>query len=242
VFSITLPLVEAKESDIVKVQSTEIRNVRGLAPGEPQYRILIVDDQYENQLLLARLMESAGFQIKIAENGAQGIELFQSWHPHFIWMDRRMPEMDGVEATTRIRELPEGKQVKIVAVTASALAEQRQEMLDAGMNDYVRKPYRASEIYHCLKKHLGVKYLYEDIPETHDQDLSLTPEMLNAVPKELLREFKEALENLESEHIEDVISRIAQQDERLQAKLGQLAENFDYPAILRALQIRESDC
>jgi signal transduction histidine kinase/DNA-binding response OmpR family regulator len=235
-FRVDLPLVEARESDIVKIEPAEMSNVTGLAPEQPDYRILIVEDQYENQLLLARLMESIGFQTKIADNGIQGVELFQSWHPHFIWMDRRMPGMDGMEATRRIRELPEGKKVKIVAVTASAFTEQRQEMLAAGMDDYVRKPYRATEIYDCLSKHLGVKYHYEDAAEPQEQDMTLTPEMLNCLPESLLRDLKEALESLEAGRIEAVIQQIATKDQALNKKLSFLAANFNYPAILRVLQ------
>ncbi|MEJ2404983.1 MAG: response regulator [Candidatus Thiodiazotropha sp.] len=91
----------------------------------------------------------------MAENGADGVQIFMSWHPHFIWMDRRMPVMDGMEATRRIRELPDGKEVKIVAVTASVFADQRDEILDVGMDDFVRKPFRAAEIYACMSKHLA---------------------------------------------------------------------------------------
>jgi CheY-like chemotaxis protein len=150
-------------------------------------------------------------------------------------MDRRMPGMDGMEATRKIRELPEGKKVKIVAVTASAFSEQRKEMLAAGMDDYVRKPYRAAKIYDCLSKHLGVKYLYEGAPEPQEQDASLTPEMLDGLPKQLLRELKEALESLEPERIEAAIQRFAAYDQSLQKRLKRLAGNYDYPAILRLL-------
>jgi signal transduction histidine kinase/DNA-binding response OmpR family regulator len=235
-FRIDLPLVAARESDILKIESTQVRHVTGLAPGQPDYRILIVEDQFENRLLLAKLMESAGFETRTAEDGAQGVELFLSWHPHFIWMDRRMPGMDGVEATRRIRELPDGKQVKIVAVTASAFAEQRKEMLAAGMDDYVRKPYRVAEIYDCLAKHLGVKFLYDSVKETQEHDVTLTPEMLNGLPQDLLRDLEEALESLEAGQIEAVIQRIAAQDQRLKETLSNLAANFNYPAILKALQ------
>jgi signal transduction histidine kinase/ActR/RegA family two-component response regulator len=235
-FRVEIPLNESKESDITKLTQTEMSDVEKLATDQPEYRILIVEDQLENQLLLTKLLESVGFQVKIAENGAQGVELFQSWHPHFIWMDRRMPVMDGMEATRRIRELPNGKAVKIVAVTASAFDEQRSEMLDAGMDDYVRKPYRAHDIYDCMAKHLGVKYLYTGTHEPHELDVTLTPEILDGLPEELLGELKEALLSLEPERIETVIKRLGIHDQAVQKKLSQLTGNFDYPTILRALQ------
>jgi CheY-like chemotaxis protein len=116
--------------------------VLGLEPGQPDWRILIVEDQPENNLLLSRLLEDAGFQVCTAANGLEGIDRFQQWRPHFIWMDRRMPVMDGLEATRRIRALPGGEAVKIVALTASVFAEQRGEMLAAGMDDILHKPFQ----------------------------------------------------------------------------------------------------
>jgi signal transduction histidine kinase/DNA-binding response OmpR family regulator len=239
IFNVDLPLVEATEDDLTKMAPIEANNVTGLAPGQPDYRILIVEDQYENQILLANLMQSIGLDVKAADNGVKGVELFQSWHPHFIWMDRRMPEMDGMEAMRRIRKLPQGDQVKIVAVTASAFADQREEMLAEGMDDYVRKPYRAAEIYECLSKNLGLKYLYEDKPESQEQDVTLTPEMLKALPRDILKTFKEALENLEPDRIKAVIQQISLQDKSLGKKLDYYAENFNYPAILKILHTIE---
>ncbi|TRW95265.1 PAS domain S-box protein [Candidatus Methylobacter oryzae] len=238
-FRIDLPLVEVMEADIAKAREVEKGDVVGLAEGQPEYRILIVEDQLENQVLLAKLMESVGFQVKVAENGEQGVQLFQSWHPHLIWMDRRMPVMDGLEATRAIRSLPGGKAVKIVAVTASAFIEQRAESLDAGMDGFVRKPYRFNEIYGCLSQQLGVRYIYEGAPEADKPGMALTSEMLAALPEALRSQLKDALENLESKRIASLIRQIAPIDLELHKVLAYLAENFDYPAILEAL--RETD-
>jgi signal transduction histidine kinase len=235
-FQIDLPLQEAQESDISKPVQPNKGEVIGLAPGQPEYRILIVEDQRDNQLLLTKMMEFIGLKVMLAENGEQGVQLFQSWHPHFIWMDRRMPVMDGIEATRRIRELPGGKEVRIVAVTASAFAEERSMMLEIGMNDYVRKPYRASEIYDCMAKHLGVKYLYEGVSELQEQDVNLTPEMLESLPDKLRGDLIAALESLDRDQIEASIRQVGMYDQTLQKNLSQLVSNFDYPAILEVLR------
>ena len=159
-FRVDVPIELADTADIPATKGEEAGEVAELAPGQPAYRILIAEDQPENALLLSRLMSAIGLEMKVAENGKQCVELFQDWHPDLIWMDRRMPIMDGVEATLRIRELSGGRQVKIVAVTASAFREQQQEMLAAGMDDFVSKPYRFGEIYDCLARQLGLKYVY----------------------------------------------------------------------------------
>lgn len=235
-FRIELPLSEVAKTDIVQSKQVKKGDVVGLSPGQPEYRILIVEDKLENQLLLAKLMESVGFQVRVAENGEQAVKLFQSWRPHFIWMDRRMPVMDGLEATRRIRILPGGNEVKIVAVTASAFIEQRSQSLEAGMDDFVRKPYRFNEIYECMSKHLGVRYIYDGTPDEPEQPaIALTPEMLSVLPEGLRSDLATALESLETQRIARVIQQVASYDRKLQKTLSHLAENFDYPAILKAL-------
>ena len=236
IFSADIPveLVEASDIDTVD-HPAEIREVVGLVPGQAEYRILIVEDHRDNQLLLSKLMQRVGFKVNLAENGEQAVQLFQSWKPDFIWMDQRMPVMDGIEATRRIRELPGGKKVKIAAVTASAFVEESSQLLNIGMDDYVRKPFRASELYDCLAKHLGVRYLYQDIAVALEQDEPLTAESLEGIPEELRAELIEALESLETDRIKSVIQKIGGYDPVLQKPLSHLAENYDYPAILRAL-------
>ena len=236
VFRIELPVETATEAGISGLQSpAQAREVAGLAPGQPSYRVLIAEDQHENQLLLAKLMTAIGLDVKVAENGEQCVKLFQEWHPHLIWMDRRMPIMDGMQATRAIRQLPGGRDVKIVAVTASVFMEQRQEMLDAGMDDFVRKPYRFHEIYDCLAKQLGLKYVYQPAAEAEAAPVQLTSARLALLPAGTRKDLKDALETLDSERIRAVIQRIGEADAELGRMLSRLAENFDYPAILNAL-------
>ena len=218
----------------------EAGEVLALAPGQPECRVLVAEDQVENRLLLAKLLHSVGFKVMLAENGEQAVRLFQSWHPHFIWMDRRMPRIDGVEATKRIRALPDGSDVKIVAVTASVFQEQRDELTRAGMDDFVRKPYRSNEIYQCMAKHLGVRYLYGgELAAEKETVAELTPAMLQALAAPLRTELAEALSSLDSERIDAVITEISQQNGQLAKTLARLAAGFDYPAILRALEAVE---
>lgn len=237
IFKVELPVEEIAAGDIIHPETPPHTEIVGLAAGQPEYRILIVEDQIENQMLLTHLMKDMGFLVKIAENGEQGVQLFSEWHPHFIWMDRRMPVMDGLEATRRIRALPDGDKVKIVAVTASAMLEQREEILTSGMDDFVRKPYRANEIYECLSRHLGVQYIYAsgEIPQ-HVHDTPFTAERMAILPLDLRQELAEVLDTLDDERIMATIGKVAAYDTELYKILSQMAENFNYPAIQSALQ------
>jgi CheY-like chemotaxis protein len=89
---------------------------------------------------------------------------------HVIWMDVRFPCWDGLEAASRIRQLEDRENVKILAVTSSDLASQREKFLEAGFDRCLRKPYGPSEIYDCLARDLGVRYRYRAEPKAADAD------------------------------------------------------------------------
>jgi PAS domain S-box-containing protein len=234
-FRIDLPLKQVAEGDVIYLNNVEERTVLGVLPGQPKYRILIVEDQWENQVLLANLMEVTGFDVKVASNGKQGVEFFQGWLPDLIWMDRQMPIMDGLAATKAIRALPGGTAVKIIGVSASVLSNQRMEIFDAGMDDFIRKPYHAIEIYECLAKQLGVEFLYADDAKPAVQ-IELTASMLAILPAQMRHDLEIALINLDNAQIEYLIQQIAEFDPQLQAALMKFADNYNYPAILKVLR------
>jgi CheY-like chemotaxis protein len=169
-----------------------------------------VEDNLENRLLLSSLLRKAGFEIREVENGKEAITQFHEWQPHLIWMDMRMPVMDGYEATAQIRSLPGGDRVKIVAITASAYSEQRQDILAAGCDDLVRKPFRDHEIFESMARQLDIKYFYEEMGEEalQRERINLTAEMLAGLPPELNQELRQAILALDREAIFAVIERI----------------------------------
>jgi CheY-like chemotaxis protein len=214
--------------------------VTGLESGQPAFRVLVVEDQQDNQILLMRLLEMVGFQTRLAENGAVALELFTSWQPHFIWMDRRMPVMDGVEATRRIRTMSGGDEVKIAAVTASSFKELDEAMTMTGFDDIVHKPYRPAQLFDCMERLLGVRFVRTEAKaeETPAPLLfgAALESALDAVPDTLLHELEEALLLLDSERIQLAISEIGTAAPDLAAALGERAKNYDYTGIKNVLQ------
>jgi signal transduction histidine kinase/DNA-binding LytR/AlgR family response regulator len=241
-FRVDLPLALADKSEIAIEYKVGIEGeVCGLVPGQPVYRILIVEDERENQLLLANLMTEIGLDTWVVDNGDEAVKVFQEWQPHFIWMDWRMPVMDGIEATRHIRQLPSGRHVKIVAVTASAFKEQQQKLFDAGMNDLVCKPYRIDEIYDCLARHLNLKYVYRQAVLEADAGLKAEaaaqlPPMLAGQPEQLRQQLHDALILLEHDTIMTIIDEVDKTNPDLARILTRLAEDYAYPAILKALE------
>lgn len=237
IFRIEIPVERADESEMSTTRMYRGR-VTGIVPGQPEYRILIVEDQIENWMLLRRLLEGVGFAVRVAGNGAESIDVYQSWRPHLILMDIRMPVMDGLEATKRIRARDGGKDVKIVALTASVFKEERDNVMAAGMDDFIRKPYQPEEIFECLTRLLGVHFLEEKTSEnaTAEPSIPLSPEVLSVLPREMRKELTAALVSLDITRIDEVISRIAVVNPALGEVLTRHTEKFDYTAILQAVQ------
>ena len=237
VFRVELPVepVESAEESDVEAEHN-YRQVVGLAPGQPGYRILIVEDRKENWLLLQRLLLDAGFQVQVAEDGVQGVEMFRTWQPHLIWMDIRLPMMGGVEAAGKIRLLEGGREVKIVALSASTFAHERERVLAAGMNDFLRKPFRRGEIFDVMARHLGVHYSYRNVQPARAADgpASASRPDFATIPVSLRKELKDALLHLDSKRISEVIQRVAEHDAQLGEFLSRAAQRFAYTEIFKA--------
>lgn len=232
-----VPVDRVEESELVDAKM-KLGQVIGLVPKQPEYRLLIVEDQMENWLLLKRILEPVGFQVHVAENGSTGIQEFKTWQPQLIWMDIRMPVMGGIEAMQKIRTLPGGQDVKIIALTASTFKEERENVLSTGMDDFISKPYRAEEIFDCLVRHLGVDFIYKDSPEDliSSPTLPLNHEDLAALPAACRKELNEALLSLDSDQLDASIRRISELNPALGELLMAYARQLRYTTILQALQ------
>jgi CheY-like chemotaxis protein len=164
--------------------------------------------------------------------------LFQSWRPHFIWMDLRLPVLSGLEAAKRIRELEGGREVKIVALTASAFASQREEVLAEGFDGFLRKPYRSREIFECMARELGVRYHYAATPDHRlvNPPGRMRREDIQALPAELRHELEGAVMSLESDRIAAAVTRIFESNATLGTTLRRLTARYEYTPVLDALR------
>ncbi len=238
-FRVQLVVKRASESEVVPDADRRER-IPVLDSGEQEYRVLVVEDEPENSLLLERLLRTAGFrEIQVAANGAQAVRLFEDWRPHFIWMDLRMPVMDGIEATRQIRNLEGGQEVKIADVTASRFSSHRSQVLDAGLDDLVLKPYRAMDIFSVMARNLGVRFNETESPrppvDQQTKRMQLRPKHLTRLPADLRVELREALLTLNAKRISQVIDRIYERDSNAGRLLRSYADRLAYSAILSAI-------
>jgi len=246
-FEFELPVETVGVADLEAPPPSQ--RVVGLEPGQPVYRMLVVDDQEVNRRLLLKLFEPVGFEVRQAANGQEALEIWQAWEPHLIWMDMRMPVMDGYEATRQIKATTRGMATIIIALTASALEEERAVILSEGCDDYMRKPFREEDLFATVARHLGVRYVYQAVgPEAAavaedgqgrtapagDEGERLAARLRAAEPA-WLEELERATILGDLEAIHRLASAMAEQDPELAEGIVKLADRYEHEQILAYL-------
>jgi PAS domain S-box-containing protein len=243
IFRVDLPV--AVSTSPAPLKPTSDRYIIGLAPHQSEYRILVVEDRWESRHLLVKILEAVGFQVREAENGADAIAIWEEWQPHLIWMDMRMPIMDGYEATRQIKSHLKGQATVIIALTASALEEEKAIILSAGCDDFVRKPFRESLIFDKLAEYLGVTYLYEDESDRNFNDRT-TDDLdtlaanlkihLSEMPDSWNIQLHQAAMLADNDLITELIKLIPENNTILIHSLISLVDNFCYNQIMNSAQ------
>ncbi|MCT7960115.1 PAS domain S-box protein [Laspinema sp. D1] len=225
---------------------TEVQRQRviGLAANQPEYRILVVEDKWESRLLLRNLLSPLGFEVREAVNGEDAVTMCHSWQPHLIWMDMQMPVMDGYEATRQIKQMTNGPIPVIIGLTASAFEENRAMVLEAGCDDFASKPFREDVIFQKMAEHLGVRYLYEEIPgvdvSSHSASvpgncLTVT-ECLQEMSPDWKNQLYQAASELDDEEIATLITQIPDSHTALATPLTNLVTQLRFDKIIELIQ------
>ena len=219
------------------VQYRVRRRVSELEPGQPAQRVLIADDEPTNRSWLNQLLTSLGFVVREADNGQSAIRIWEAWRPHLILMDIRMAVMDGLEATRRIRAQG-GKQPVIVALSASAMDEDRHLVVEGGMDDFISKPCREDELLEKIRTRLGIRFLYEfEEPGIETPSMvSLARVLKRELPADLMDQLQQAISNGEKRRLDQLIGNVRQQDPEFAKALQGLANAYEYDALTKLLQ------
>lgn len=231
VFSFDLPALRAEEQDRRSVRL--VRRVTGVNGNLPACRILIAEDRWENRTLLRRLLEPLGFELRDATNGQEALELAEAWRPHLIFMDMRMPVIDGHEATRRIRASDSGRAIKIIALTASVFEHEQLLVVADGCDDFIPKPFRDLVIFEKLTQHLGVQFAYEDVqPPPPPKRQELSADGLRKVSSEWLVRLRQAASMADSERSLSIIDELQLEHASLAASLRNLVFEFRFDSIV----------
>ncbi|MEA5496232.1 response regulator [Limnoraphis robusta] len=243
--------VDISEIEMIDPSPANIR-VIALEPNQPSYRILIVDDRFDNRQLLMELLTPVGFEVRGANNGQEAVKLWSSWQPHLIFMDLRMPVLDGYEATRQIRYLEAVRRAndpaqdsrlsenientKIIAITAGILDTEKSIALSVGCDDFLRKPFLERDIFDRIAQHLGVHYICQESTlacvDRGVCSLTLTSEDLAQLPVEWLAQFHQAIIEGRSQLMQSLIKQIHSQYPSLADALLYLVERYQYEQLL----------
>jgi CheY-like chemotaxis protein len=209
---------------------TAIPRVIALEPGQPHYRILIVDDNKFNRQLLVKRLSPLGFELQEAIHGLAALEIVPHFQPHLIWMDLQMPVMDGYEATKRIKASTQGVTTVIIAITASVLEEEQAQALAAGCDDFVGKPFQDQAIFDMMNKYLGVRYVYKEL------DIITKPPLPAVIPANLPTDWKQAVnaaaERADAALILKLVAQIKDEQADLAKSIVALVENFEFEQLI----------
>ncbi|HEY9621583.1 MAG TPA: ATP-binding protein [Crinalium sp.] len=231
--------VQAHLSDVSKIEAAKpCQRVIGLEPGQSTKRILVVDDRWENRQLVVKLLTPLGFDVREAANGQEAIATWETWEPHLILMDMRMPVINGYEATQYIKSHLRGQATIIIALTASTFEEDCNTIKFASLDDFIRKPFQEDVLLHKISQHLGVKYLYQQGDESlqHQTTQTISETSLMIMPFEWRQELHKASAELDSQVAYRLIEQIPSEYAALADILRQKVEQFDFDQLMDLTQ------
>jgi GAF domain-containing protein/DNA-binding response OmpR family regulator len=271
-FRFYLPLRNA--SNVLPSAQPQQRVIR-LAPNQPHYRILVVEDKLENRQLLVKLLTDVGFAVQSATNGKEAIEQWEIWQPHLIWMDIQMPQMNGCEATQLIRQREQQREQKpsqsslfpafqasiphafqdavpdrcvIIALTAHAFEENREQVLACGCDDCVTKPFREANLFERMTQHLGVTYIYEQPEERSSEQISLANlnfeaalSQFNEMPSDWQSLLYQTATQVDDELILQLLDRIPPSRSDLTSVLTHWANQLQFDKIIEFVETGKAE-
>ncbi|MGB3495679.1 MAG: GAF domain-containing protein [Elainellaceae cyanobacterium] len=238
-FSFTIPTQTVAMKQVASSGGLLSQKVIGIASGQSVPRILVVEDNPINRFLLKQLLEPLGFDVREAVNGEMAISAWKTWSPDLIWMDMRMPKVDDYAATRRIRAeeaLSNLPPTVIIALTATAFEENRKEMLEAGCDDVLSKPFQVQKMMHLLQHYLNLEFIYEASPEVlgyESEPPVLTPDVLNEMPDEWSDQLRRYALECDDQAVLKLIEKIPLSQDSLKRRLQYLAHEFLFDEILR---------
>jgi signal transduction histidine kinase len=226
-FSFAVPLAPT----FLPHQASVHGRVLGLSAGQAAPRILVAEDHPDNQQVIFQLLTQAGFKVRIASDGHQALDLFQTWQPQLILMDMRMPVMDGYQTTRAIRSLANGATLPIIALTASAMESDRSDIFAAGCNEFVRKPVEVEPLFEMIAKYLHLRYDYANLPTPEEHHANAD---LSALPAAVRTELAHAAIDLDKEATLALVERLQPDFPQQASTIAALVEEYQFDQ-LRAL-------
>lgn len=216
-------------------QDSGFRSVDKIKHDQPEYTILVVDDQHFNRDVMCKMLSRVGFKTHIAINGKEAVDKYTILKPHCVLMDVQMPVMDGIEATQLIKGGPDGQDAIIIVVSASVLNEQKREVMISRANAFLKKPVEENELYDALREYVGVEYIYSDEkeqPTVMSQDNTVNRQYVAGLPKGIRQKIYQSAVIGNLNDLGKSIEEVGLIDENIQRILRDKLNNFDLKSFL----------
>jgi CheY-like chemotaxis protein len=209
--------------------------VTALEPQQRGRRILVADDNADGCALLESLLKPLGFEVAMVGDGAQALAMVDVWQPDLVFMDWRMPALDGLSATRQIRANAAGPQPRIVMLTASAFAEERQEALNAGADEFMRKPVEQDRLYAVLEQQLGLHFVRRHHSARQHLPSPLSRADLELLEPSLRRQLKIALQELNLSRVALLLAPLPPQLAGVVERIEHMIQLYQYPQLCALL-------
>ncbi|MCE9580747.1 MAG: PAS domain S-box protein [Deltaproteobacteria bacterium] len=235
-FSVRLPEAAGGAPVIVPRQVVRLR------AGQPEQRVLIVENDPSSRLLLHRLLSSVGFAVREAPDGEIGVAVWNQWRPHLVFMDMRMPVLDGYAATRTIRVMEGSSQrprTVIIGLTASAFENDRPRILAAGCDEIIGKPFREVTLFDAIARSLGVSYEHvapTEAPATTWSEGGVLPGVVAALPAAWRDQLGHALAAGDDLAAGGVIARLGPDHGAIALELARMVKGFQFDELLALLE------
>jgi len=229
-FTFNIIVREGEKNDVISEISK--KRVKGLKEGLGKFKILIADDNYENRKFLTDILLNTGFMVLSVENGLEAVSLYKKFLPDLILMDLNMSIMNGYEATKNIKKLAK-KNIKIIAVTASAFSEEKNKIFKSGFDGLIIKPFKELDLFNMIKSHLNVEYEYEnEKPIKSEISSAEVIKVIKEMPCELINKIIESIKNLELKELIKLLNNIEKISPEAAAYLSNLAKKYQYDRLM----------
>jgi signal transduction histidine kinase/DNA-binding response OmpR family regulator len=209
----------------LKSPAADTRRVTGIRGGP--HRVLVADDNADNRRLITTLLDEVGLAHREVAAGTEAVSAWKEWEPDLVLMDLRMPDVDGYEATRRIKAADTDGRTKVIVVSASVLDQDPVRARDAGADGFVWKPFTANELFEQIAAVTGCTLEYAEAAPAQVGD-ELSRERVVGIDAALRGRMRDAVERADARALGGAISELAARDAELAAALRALAERYEY--------------